>query len=78
MIPFLFPEFDYGYMTAPQTVLNNRQVPYLRGKGLGGSSISNFMTYHYGPAAEYDYWADLVGDDIWRWKNVKPKFHKVN
>lgn len=41
---FTRPDLDHGYSTVPQKELNNRVIPYLRGKGLGGSSILNFMS----------------------------------
>lgn len=41
---FTRPDLNYGYNTTPQTELNGRVIPYLRGKGLGGSSIMNFMS----------------------------------
>lgn len=41
---FTRPDLDYGYTTTAQSELNNRVIPYLRGKGLGGSSILNFMS----------------------------------
>jgi len=37
------PDLDHGYVTVPQKELNGREIPYARGKGLGGTSIMNFM-----------------------------------
>jgi hypothetical protein len=31
-------------MTVPQDGLLGRQLPYMRGKGLGGSTLNNFMS----------------------------------
>jgi choline dehydrogenase-like flavoprotein len=64
-------------VTTPQESLGYRHLPYLRGKGLGGSSVVNFMAYHYGPGVEYNRWADQVGDEAWRWECVKEKLHEV-
>lgn len=36
-------DLDHGYVTVPQKELNGREIPYQRGKGLGGTSILNFM-----------------------------------
>lgn len=36
-------DLDHGYLTTPQSQLNNRELPYLRGKAMGGSSNLNFM-----------------------------------
>lgn len=43
-------------------------MPYSRGGGLGGSSLTNFMGYYYWLSADYERWADLVGDDVWKWE----------
>lgn len=37
------PDLDHGYLTTPQPQLNNRELPYLRGKAMGGSTNLNFM-----------------------------------
>lgn len=36
-------DLDHGYLTTPQTELNNRDLSYLRGKAMGGTSNLNFM-----------------------------------
>ncbi|KAL2796955.1 GMC oxidoreductase-domain-containing protein [Aspergillus keveii] len=76
-VPFVFPDLDHGYVTTPQESLGYRRLPYLRGKGLGGSSVVNFMAYHYGPGVEYNRWADQIGDEAWRWECVKEKLHEL-
>jgi choline dehydrogenase-like flavoprotein len=53
-----------------------KKMPYSRGKGLGGSSLINFMGYYYGSSADYDRWADLVGDDAWEW-GMLDRFKRV-
>lgn len=63
-------KLDYGYKTEPQAGLNGRVIPYHRGKGLGGSSATNLGVWDYGSQPEYDEWARLVGDDVWKWRNV--------
>jgi len=45
-LAFTNPELDHGYLTVPQTALGGRQLPYQRGKGLGGSTLTNFMSEH--------------------------------
>lgn len=39
---FVLPDLEYGYTTVPQPELGGRELPYQRGKGLGGSSMINF------------------------------------
>lgn len=73
----LRPDLDHGYMSEPEPALNGRSVPYARGKGLGGSSIINFGVYLYGSSEDYNRWADLVGDDTWRWESVQKSFQEI-
>ncbi|KAL2378708.1 hypothetical protein RJ035_007338, partial [Blastomyces gilchristii] len=39
------PDLDFGHLTTPQTSLKGQVLPYLRGKGPGGCSNVNFLTY---------------------------------
>lgn len=61
------PTVDWVFETEPQAGANNRKFHYARGKCLGGSSALNFMIYHRGSTGTYDRWADLVGDDSYRY-----------
>lgn len=70
-------ELDYGYKTTPQAELNNRELSYHRGKGLGGSTATNLGVWDYGSNPELDEWARLVGDDCWKWENVQARYRKV-
>lgn len=58
--------------TVPQKELGDREILFLRGKQLGGSSAVNYMGFARGPSADYDEWARLTGDDGWAWKNILP------
>ncbi|KAE8314941.1 glucose-methanol-choline oxidoreductase [Aspergillus transmontanensis] len=58
--------------TIPQPQLNARKLVFLRGKQIGGSSAVNYMALARGPAADYDEWAKMVGDDGWKWENILP------
>lgn len=68
------PRTDWLYNTEPDAGLNGRQLRYPRGKTLGGSSSINGMIYMRGQARDYDHWAELTGDDAWRWENALPYF----
>jgi choline dehydrogenase len=46
------------------------------GKGFGGSSLVNGLTYGRGSQSVYDRWAAL-GNVGWDWKSVLPYFKKV-
>jgi choline dehydrogenase len=68
------PRTDWLYSTEPDAGLNGRTLRYPRGKTLGGSSSINGMIYMRGQSRDYDQWADLTGDDAWRWEQVLPAF----
>ncbi|ORY09615.1 choline dehydrogenase [Clohesyomyces aquaticus] len=74
---FVRPDLDHGHVSGPNKELNDRTINYTRGKGLGGSSIMNFQVYLWGADEDYNRWADLVGDDTWRWPNVKRAFMEI-
>ena len=70
------PRTDWLYHTEPDAGLNGRQPRYPRGKTLGGCSSINGMIYMRGQARDYDHWAQITGDDAWRWEHVLPAFRR--
>ncbi|KIX93843.1 uncharacterized protein Z520_10468 [Fonsecaea multimorphosa CBS 102226] len=62
---------DYNYYTVPQQNLNNRILPYHRGRGLGGSSAINGLYFGRGSASVYDHWVEL-GNEGWGWDDLYP------
>jgi choline dehydrogenase len=70
------PRTDWLYQTEPDEGLNGRRLRYPRGKTLGGCSSINGMIYMRGQARDYDGWAELTGDDAWRWDQVLPAFRQ--
>ena len=70
------PRPDWLYSTEPDAGLNGRVLRYPRGKTLGGCSSINGMIYMRGQARDYDQWAQITGDDAWRWDQVLPAFMK--
>jgi choline dehydrogenase len=74
------PRTDWLYRTDHEKGLNGRQLIYPRGKTLGGCSSINGMIYMRGQARDYDAWADVTGDDEWRWARCLPDFtlHESN
>lgn len=71
------PEIATRYETTPQKYLNGRVLEYLRGNGLGGSSIANFLAYIRGSSADYNAWAEIVGDNAWRWESVLEAYKEL-
>ena len=70
------PRTDWLYRSQAEDGLHGRSLIYPRGKVLGGSSSINGMIYMRGQARDYDEWAQLSGDDSWRWDQVLPLFKK--
>jgi choline dehydrogenase len=68
--------YDWAFETEPQPYLNDRQLYFARGKGLGGSSTINSMVYMRGARQDYDQWASL-GNSGWSYVEVLPSFKKL-
>ncbi|KAG8754821.1 hypothetical protein FRC14_004624 [Serendipita sp. 396] len=69
--------YDWIYMTSPQTNANNRQIVHNRGKVLGGSSALNFEIFNRPAAVEYSAWSVLnLGSGGWSWNGLLQYFKK--
>lgn len=64
---------DWRFRTVPQKGLHDRMIDYPRGRGLGGSSVLNFMIYVRGNAGDFNEWAQL-GNKGWGYDDVLPYF----
>lgn len=69
-------KLDWGFTTVPQRHMNDRRIPYTRGKGLGGSSSVNGMLYLRGNKENYDGWA-ANGCSGWSFEDVLPFYKKL-
>jgi len=63
------PDLDWTFFTEPQKYANGRKVLQSRGKGLGGSSLLNFMASVRPNYLEVDALEEL-GNKGWNWKSV--------
>ncbi|KAL9057348.1 MAG: hypothetical protein Q9162_002422 [Coniocarpon cinnabarinum] len=70
-------EIDYAYSTTPQTHLNGKPRANCATKALSGSTAMNSGGWTRGDAADYDEWAELVGDKRWSYSGMLPYFRKT-
>ena len=73
-VPQLKAAADWGYKTIPQPGLDGREMPYTRGRIVGGCSTVNGMLYIRGHRANYDRWARDLGCEGWSYDEVLPLF----
>jgi choline dehydrogenase-like flavoprotein len=66
---------DWGYDSEPIPGMDNRTLPVLRGKVLGGSSSVNMMAYTRGHPGDYDRWA-RNGATGWSFADALPYFKR--
>ena len=56
--------------------LNDNKVHWPRGKGLGGTSLLNFVVHSKGHPKDYDLWG-AMGNDGWSYKDVLPYLKRM-
>ena len=70
------PKYDWSFMHGPEPALGGRELPFPRGRCIGGSSSINAMLYVRGLKQDYDRWyAEGLPD--WGWDGVEPYFRKL-
>jgi choline dehydrogenase-like flavoprotein len=57
--------------------MGNREIAMLRGKGLGGSTQTNFQLWSLGGRDEFDAWANAVDDPVWGFDSILENIKKV-
>ncbi|XP_055541000.1 glucose dehydrogenase [FAD, quinone]-like [Wyeomyia smithii] len=71
--------YNWGYLAERQNYscwgMEDQRCAMPRGKGLGGSTLINYMMYVRGNRKDFDKWADL-GNPGWSYKDVLPFFKK--
>jgi choline dehydrogenase-like flavoprotein len=66
---------NWSFVTEPEPHLGGRQIPWPRGRVLGGSSSINGMVYIRGNRYDYDGWAQM-GLRAWSYDRVLPYFKR--
>jgi len=72
-LSYFIKSTNWGYESAPEPHMDNRRIPWPRGKVLGGTSSINGMMYMRGHRWDYDNWAAL-GLNGWSYDEVLPYF----
>jgi choline dehydrogenase len=67
------PPHDWGYTAHP---LDDRTMPYQRGKVVGGTSSINAAAALWGRPSDFDTWVKL-GNPEWSFVEVEPYFQRV-
>ena len=69
------PKLTWGFQTEPVPSINDRVVPALQGRVVGGSGAINGMVYVRGQADDFNRWAQM-GNPGWGYDDVLPYFRK--
>ena len=69
------PKFNWGFVTEPVPSMDGRNLVFLQGKMIGGSSSINGMIYTRGHLREYDIWRQM-GCEGWASEDVLPYFKR--
>jgi choline dehydrogenase-like flavoprotein len=73
------PAYDWSYKSTPQKYVNDRQLLCSRGKGLGGSTLVNYMGWVRPTKGEMDDIAKMAGaeGEGWDWDGLVKYMDKV-
>jgi choline dehydrogenase len=69
------PRFNWGFKADAAPSMENRELTWLQGRVLGGSSSINGMIYTRGHSREYDIWRQM-GCEGWAFDDVLPYFKR--
>ena len=73
---FASGRYDWKFATEPEPELNDRCIPWPRGRVLGGSGSINGLVFLRGSPHDYDRWAQS-GARGWSYEDVLPTFRRI-
>ena len=68
--------YDPGFTTDAEESLDNRSIPWPRGRVLGGSGSVNGLVFLRGAPTDYDRWAQ-AGARGWSYEDCLPAFRRI-
>jgi choline dehydrogenase len=75
-VPQVKARFDWGFTSTPQAAAQDRRIPQVRGKVLGGSSSINGLLFVRGNRQNFDDWA-ADGCPGWSYADVLPSYKRL-
>ena len=70
------PKVTWGFQAEPGPAIDDRAIPALQGRVVGGSGAINGMVYVRGQADDFNHWAQL-GNRGWGYADVLPYFRRM-
>lgn len=70
------PALTWRFATEPSAGSAGRQIPFVQGKVLGGSSAINGAIYNRGQPLDFDTW-EALGNQGWGYLNLLPYFQRT-
>ncbi|KAG7448430.1 alcohol oxidase [Guyanagaster necrorhizus] len=64
------PQYGWSFRTVPQKFVNGKECIWPRGKGLGGSSATNFAIWSKPPTEDINDW-ERLGNSGWNWETYE-------